>query len=93
AGAGLVAIKWKYTEIGDFVDEFNNIFPGDFRAEGTAVGPTVFGGVRAPVGNWTVGGEVRWQKAEGDIPIEAGFLGTKIDLGGWTTNFTFGVRF
>jgi len=93
AGAGLVAIKWKYTEIGDFVDELNNIFPGDFRAEGTAVGPTVFGGVRAPVGNWTVGGEVRWQKAEGDIPIEAGFLGTKIDLGGWTTNFTFGVRF
>jgi len=93
AGAGLVAIKWKYTEIGDFVDELNNIFPGDFRADGTAVGPTVFGGLRAPVGNWTFGGEVRWQQAEGDIPIEAGFLGTKIDLGGWTTNFTFGVRF
>ena len=93
AGAGLVAIKWKYTEIGDFVDELNNIFPGDFRADGTAVGPTVFGGLRAPVGNWTFGGEVRWQQAEGDIPIDAGFLGTKIDLGGWTTNFTFGVRF
>lgn len=93
AGAGLVAVKWKYTEIGDFVDELNNIFPGDFRADGTAVGPTVFGGLRAPVGNWTFGGEVRWQQAEGDIPIEAGFLGTKIDLGGWTTNFTFGVRF
>jgi opacity protein-like surface antigen len=93
AGAGLVAIKWKYTEIGDFVDEFNNIFPGDFRAEGTAVGPTVFGGIRAPVGNWTVGGEVRWQQAEGDIPPEALMLGSKIDLGGWTTNFTFGVRF
>lgn len=93
AGAGLVAVRWKYTEIGDFVDELNNIFPGDFRADGTAVGPTVFGGLRAPVGNWTFGGEVRWQQAEGDIPIEAGFLGTKIDLGGWTTNFTFGVRF
>jgi len=92
-GAGLVAVRWKYSEIGDFVDEFSNIFPARFLADGTAVGPTVLGGVRAPVGHFTVGGEVRWQKAEGDIPVEAGFLGTKIDLGGWTTNFTFGVRF
>jgi opacity protein-like surface antigen len=98
-GGGLVAVRWKYSEIGDFVDEFNNIFPARFLADGTAVGPTVLGGIRAPVGNWTVGGEVRWQKVEGDIPFDAGFLTcstcstTKIDLGGWTTNFTFGVRF
>jgi hypothetical protein len=36
---------------------------------------------------------VRWQKAEGDLPADALFLGSKIDLGGWTTNFTFGFRF
>ena len=92
-GAGLVAIRWSTPRSAISSTTLNNIFPGDFRADGTAVGPTVFGGLRAPVGNWTFGGEVRWQQAEGDIPIEAGFLGTKIDLGGWTTNFTFGVRF
>jgi opacity protein-like surface antigen len=98
-GGGLVAIKWKYSEIGDFVDENNDIFPARFLADGTAVGPTLFGGLRAPFGHWTVGGEVRWQKAKGDIPNDAGFLTcptcatTSIDLGGWTTNFSFGVRF
>src|SRR4029077_5752591 len=93
AGAGLVAIRWKYSEIGDFVDENNDIFPARFLADGTAVGPTVFGGLRAPIGNCTGGAEVRWQQAEGDIPNDAGFLTcpscttTRIDLGGWTTNF------
>jgi hypothetical protein len=41
-----------------------------------------------------VGGEVRWHKATGDTGgIDEGFLNEKIDLGGWTTNFTFGFRF
>ncbi len=93
-GAGLVAIRWDYSEVGEFVDAVDDsIFPARFTADGTAVGPTVLGGLRAPLGNWTIGGEFRWQKAEGDIPADAGFLGTKIDLGGWTTNFTVGVRF
>jgi opacity protein-like surface antigen len=93
-GAGLAAIRWKYSEVGEFVDAVDNsIFPARFTADGTAVGPTVLAGLRAPISNWTVGGEIRWQKAEGDIPPDAGFLGSKIDLGGWTTNFTLGVRF
>jgi opacity protein-like surface antigen len=93
-GAGLAAIRWKYSEVGEFVDAIDNsIFPARFTADGTAVGPTVLAGLRAPISNWTVGGEIRWQKAEGKIPDEAGFLGTRIDLGGWTTNFTVGVRF
>jgi opacity protein-like surface antigen len=92
-GAGLVAIRWRYTETGDFVDEFDDIFPARFEAEGVATGPTVFGGLRAPVGNWTVGGEFRWQRAEGTGLLDEDFLGDRIDLGGWTTNFTFGVRF
>src|SRR4051794_39071147 len=45
-GAGLVAIRWRYSEIGDFVDEFANIFPARFLAEGTATGPTVLAGLR-----------------------------------------------
>ena len=92
-GGGLVAIRWRYTEVGEFVDEFNDIFPARFEADGVATGPIVLGGLRAPLGNFTIGGEFRWQKAEGKGLFEDGFLGDRIDLGGWTTNFTFGVRF
>jgi hypothetical protein len=93
-GAGLAAIRWKYSEVGEFVDAIDNsIFPARFTSDGTAVGPMVVFGLRAPISNFTIGGDFRWQKAEGDIPTDSGFLGTKIDLGGWTTSFTFGVRF
>jgi opacity protein-like surface antigen len=92
-GGGIVAIRWRYSEIGEFVDDNRDIFPARYIAEGTAVGPTVLAGLRAPFGNWSVGGEVRWQQAEGTKLLDQGFLTDKIDLGGWTTNFTFGVRF
>jgi hypothetical protein len=36
---------------------------------------------------------VRWQKAEATKLLSKGFVGDKFDLGGWTGNFTFGVRF
>jgi len=92
-GAGLVAIRYRYSEVGEFVDDFGDIFPARYVKDGVALGPTVFGGLRAPVGNWTVGGEVRWQKAEGTDLFEEGFLGDRLDLGGWHANFTFGFRF
>jgi opacity protein-like surface antigen len=92
-GAGVVATKWRYSETGEFVDTDGSIFPARYIAQGTAVGPTVLAGVRAPVSRCVVGGEVRWQKVEGkDLP-QPDFLGTKIDLGGWTGNFTVGLRF
>jgi outer membrane protein W len=92
-GAGLVAIRYRYSEAGEFVADNRDIFPARYVAEGTAYGPTVLAGVRAPVGNWAVGGEVRWQKAEAKNLLEDGFIGDRFDLGGWTANFTFGVRF
>jgi len=92
-GAGLVAIRWRYSEIGEFVADNRDIFPARYIAEGTAVGPTILGGVRAPVGNWSIGGEVRWQQAVATKLLDEGFLTDRFDLGGWTTNFTFGVRF
>ena len=92
-GAGLVAIRYKYSEVGDFIAPDLTIFPARYVKDGVAVGPTIFGGLRAPIGNWTVGGEGRWQRAEGKDLFEEGFLGDKLDLGGWTWNFTFGVRF
>ncbi len=92
-GAGITAIRWRYSETGEFVDIDDSIFPARYIAEGTAAGPVVLAGVRFPFGAAVAGGEVKWQKAEGDVPVEAQMLGTKIDLGGWTTNFTLGVRF
>jgi opacity protein-like surface antigen len=92
-GAGVVAIRWRYSETGEFVADDLSVFPARYTAQGTAVGPTVLAGVRAPVGNWVVGGEVRWQKAEASKLADQGFIGDKFDLGGWTGNFTFGLRF
>jgi outer membrane protein W len=92
-GAGVVAIRYRYSEVGEFVADDRSVFPARYLAEGTAVGPMVLAGVRAPVGNWSVGGEVRWQKAQATKLLDEGFIGDKFDLGGWTGNFMFGVRF
>ena len=93
-GGGITAIRWRYSEIGEFVDTSDNsIFPGRYIADGTSAGPIVLFGARFPFSAVVAGGEVRWQKAEGDISPDLGLLGTKIDLGGWTANFTLGVRF
>lgn len=96
-GVGIGMFSWRYTEIGEFIDEDGFIFSnvGDpFDDSGTAIGPVILGGVRAPIGDvWALGGEIRWQSAEDDGLFDEGFLGDKIDLGGWTFNVTFGIRF
>lgn len=94
-GGGVGLFNWKYTETGEFVDSNDDIFRGSFGADGNAFGGVILGGIRVPVADmWTVGGEVRWQKAEGDTSAgQPGLLGDKIDLGGWTTSFTMHVRF
>lgn len=92
-GVGLVAIRWHYSETGEFVFSDNSIQSAIYSANGTAVGPTVLAGVRAPIGAALIGGEVRWQRAQGSGLLNQGFLGDKIDLGGWTENFTLGWRF
>lgn len=92
-GAGLVAIRWQFSETGEFVDGSGVIYSGRYVAKGTAVGPTVLGGVRFPFGAMVAGAEGKWQRAEGTGLLSEGFLGDKIDLGGWTLNFTVGARF
>ena len=96
-GAGVSFINWRYSETGEFVDfdEGGLVFPANFVADGTEVAPVIIGGVRFMATDvFTLGGEVRWHKASGDTGgIAEGFLGDKIDLGGWTTNFSFGFRF
>ena len=95
-GAGFGAFNWHYSEVGEFIFQ-NDVTDNDrFVADGWAAGPVVLGGIRFPVGDvWTVGGEIRWQKAEGKGLIDQNefFLGDKIDLGGWNYNFTMHLRF
>ena len=94
-GAGVAAIRWRYTETGDFLDFNGDIFRASFKADGTEVGPVILGGIRFPVGDaFLAGGEFRWHSAEGETGgIDEGFLGDKIELGGWSTNFTLHFRF
>ncbi|MEX1128656.1 MAG: hypothetical protein WD227_04165 [Vicinamibacterales bacterium] len=94
-GAGVAVINWRYSESGEFVDFNDEIFPATFVAKGTETVPVILGGVRFPVSDvWTIGGEVRWHRAEGETGgIDEGFLGDKIDLGGWTSNFAVHFRF
>jgi len=92
-GAGLTAIRYHYSEAGEFVDFDGTIFPAIYETDGTAAGPVIIAGARAPIDNWTVGGEFRWQKVVADVPEDTGLLGTKLDLGGWHFNFGIGFRF
>jgi hypothetical protein len=104
-GAGVGVFAWRYTESGQFSVPSNtpcppgvagpcrDIIEDTFVGSGSVAGPVVLGGVRFPIGPAAVGGEIRWQKAEGDLPESEGFSGSKIDLGGFTYNFTIGFRF
>ncbi|HXW04636.1 MAG TPA: outer membrane beta-barrel protein [Vicinamibacterales bacterium] len=94
-GAGLGIFNWRYAEFGEFVDfSDDSIFRQRYEKSGSSLGPVILAGLRAPVGDfWSVGGEIRWQSAEGDDLFEDGFLDDKIDLGGWTTTFNFHFRF
>lgn len=92
-GGGLAVISWRYSESGEFVDfgAGDAIFRDSYTATGTAVGPVVLGGVRFVGDAVSVGGEVRYQRAEGKLSSD--FLGSTIDLGGWTYQATVGWRF
>jgi opacity protein-like surface antigen len=95
-GGGVAFINWSYKESGEFVDSATgDVFLAQYEADGTAVGPVIVGGVRIPVGDaFTIGGEYRWQKADGDTnQLESELLGSRIDLGGQSLNFTMHFRF
>lgn len=93
-GAGIAALRWSYSETGEFVDpDDGEIFRASFDADGTEVAPVIFGGVRAPIGASTMlGGEVRYQRADAELPTEE-FLGDRIDLGGLTFQANLTWRF
>jgi hypothetical protein len=92
-GAGLGVFNWRYSETGDFIDfsSGRTVFHDSFEASGHATGPIALAGIRFASDRLSVGGEVRYQKAEGDLNDD--FTPTKIDLGGWTYQATVGLRF
>ena len=93
-GAGIAALFWSYSETGEFVDAVTSeIFRDSFTADGTEVAPVIFGGLRAPVGaSMMLGGEVRYQKADAELPVDD-FLGDRLDLGGLTFQANLTWRF
>ena len=93
-GGGLGIFNWRYSEAGDFVDTGDgSIFRASYSKSGTNFGPVAFGGVKFRVTRSVLlGGEVRYQKAEGtDLPD--GFLGDRIDLSGFTYSGLVQFRF
>ena len=92
-GAGLGVINWRYSEFGEFVDFGNNrtIFEDQFVADGNETGPVVVAGLRFGGEVLSAGGEIRYRSGSADL--DERFAGPKLDLGGWTYNFTMGVRF
>jgi hypothetical protein len=92
-GAGAGVFAWRYAETGEFLATDGSIFRGTFVGSGATAGPVILGGLRAPVGGWDLGFEVRYQNAKGDLPADQEFAGRQIDLGGFTYAFTVNVRF
>ncbi len=93
-GAGLGIFNWRYSETGEFVDfaqAGRPIFRDEFVASGSETGPIAVAGLRFAGSAISAGGEIRYQKAEADLNSD--FAGNKLDLGGWTYQFTFGFRF
>ena len=104
-GVGVTAVNFRYIESGEFVDpsDFTIFCAGTvgcpnpkYLATGTAVGPVLLGGVRLPVGGdiyaFTIEG--RYHMVQGKTGGGAsGFLGEKLDLGGFTFNMGVLVRF
>ena len=96
-GGGLGVFNWRYSETGEFVDfaRQNAIFREQYVASGSETGPIVLGGIRFAGKSLSAGGEVRYHSA--DAPLGSAFGSTqpnpRIDLGGWTYQFTVGVRF
>jgi len=92
-GAGVGIFNWRYTEIGEFID-FGaglEIFDGRFVKTGSDAGAVILGGIRFAGDTASAGFEIRYHNASGDLDDD--FAAPKIDLGGWTYNFTAGVRF
>lgn len=96
-GAGLGIFNWRYSESGEFVDfrNRNAIFREQYAASGSETGPVVVGGLRFAGDTVSAGAEVRYHSGAADLGARFSALAPepRIDLGGWTYQFTIGMRF
>jgi hypothetical protein len=97
-GAGLGIFSWRYSESGEFVDFGTSpptIFREQFVDSGSETGPVALGGIRFAAGAVSAGFEVRYQSADAELGPEFAVIADepRIDLGGWTYQFTVGWRF
>lgn len=96
-GGGLGVFHWRYSESGEFVDfqRGNAIFREQYVASGSETGPVVLGGVRFAGDSMSSGVEIRYQGADAPLgrPLSSLQRDPRIDLGGWTYQFTMGWRF
>jgi hypothetical protein len=98
-GGGIAIQRWGYKEAGEFIDFTPGggrpIFVDEYDDKGTAVGPTVLFGVRAPIGDaFFVGGEARWTSGTAKLHNdEFNFAADELELGGWNVMAGFHVKF
>ena len=91
-GGGLGVYFWRYSETGEFLATDGNLFRDSFVQSGTSLGPVAVFGVRGRVSESAlIGLEGRYQWGTTDLSED--FLGTKLDLGGFSILATFGYRF
>jgi opacity protein-like surface antigen len=91
-GVGVGVFNWRYSEAGEFVDfTDNSIFREEYVASGNEIGPVALGGIRFAGDTIAAGFEIRYQDVKGELDDR--FSSDRIDLGGWTYNFTLGFRF
>lgn len=99
-GFGVSAMRFRYTEIGSFVDPvtldiFEN-FNTPYVATGTAIGTVLLGGVRLPLGGdiYALSLEYRYATGSGNTGgFDKGFVADKVDLSGGEFNVGMLVRF
>jgi hypothetical protein len=107
-GGGLGLFRYEYVEEGDFLDfteyppevprdcypapDKPCIFEDTFSAKGWQPGLILLGGVRWASDSATVGGEIRYHRANVDLDTDA-FVAPKLSLNGWIFQFTVGARF
>jgi len=96
-GGGLGLFTWRYSESGEFVDfqRGNAIFREQYVAAGSETGPIVLAGLRFVGDTMASGFEIRYQGADAPLgrPFSSVQRDPRIDLGGWTYQFTVGWRF
>lgn len=93
-GGGVQFNRWRYTEVGEFLDFDNgDIFRDSFTDDGLEIGPVILAGIRFPVGSSALlGGEWRYSTAKATVDPSLGFFGDTLDLGGNTFLFTVAFK-